>query len=544
MVRVGTSVWAKSQNQCRRRLQRRHLLQRRRRFTSAATASTTAWRSTVHRRGRRHTTGSTETSIAVTTSTTAETSLELNLSNSTVASNTRPAGRRGQDSHNGAASSSSEGIAATAAWDEEANPSTDNTETNTRPAGRRRRAGNDDAASPENLEATTSWNVTATARGELTAATRAMLRKGKFIRYHMFNCWRRRLTPKQAHDEINLIANNIVCQKTVSRWYARFDGMTSDNVCFRDLPRSGRPQLKLDKERLRRIVLVTGRTASRQLGRDFGASHTTISRVLRKLKFTYRVPQTQPYQLREEQMKKRAAMCAELIHTWNNFPAMHDLVTCDETMIHMCSCQSKKKQWCMPLCCLTKAELKSIRAERRELEARGPPPGTQTCYMLVIFWNREGVVHYELLQPREKMTAERYQVILRTVAEKLGLGRHKKVFLLQDNAPAHRAESTLNLADTLGFRMLKHPPYSPDAAPSDYYLFRVMKPAVDEQAFLTRGMIETAIQTYIAGKSAEFWAKGIDSLPDRWRTITDAEGDFPNFDDNEHLMPPAVTTSA
>jgi len=37
----------------------------------------------------------------------------------------------------------------------------------------------------------------------------------------------------------------------------------------------------------------------------------------------------------------------------------------------------------------------------------------------------------------------------------------------QDNAPAHRAASTMLDISLLGFEVLKHPPYSPDLAPME-----------------------------------------------------------------------------
>ena len=48
----------------------------------------------------------------------------------------------------------------------------------------------------------------------------------------------------------------------------------------------------------------------------------------------------------------------------------------------------------------------------------------------------------------------------------------KGVLFLHDNAPAHLALAThKKLAYLGGFQYLDHPPYSPDLAPWDYYLF-------------------------------------------------------------------------
>jgi histone-lysine N-methyltransferase SETMAR len=52
---------------------------------------------------------------------------------------------------------------------------------------------------------------------------------------------------------------------------------------------------------------------------------------------------------------------------------------------------------------------------------------------------------------------------------------NKGVLFLHDNASAHRLLETQNILAYLGFQCLDHPPYSPDLAPSDYYLFPGLK---------------------------------------------------------------------
>jgi hypothetical protein len=44
-----------------------------------------------------------------------------------------------------------------------------------------------------------------------------------------------------------------------------------------------------------------------------------------------------------------------------------------------------------------------------------------------------------------------------------------------DNATPHRAKLTKSCFKTLGLREADHPPYSPDLAPSDFYLFGRLK---------------------------------------------------------------------
>jgi hypothetical protein len=47
----------------------------------------------------------------------------------------------------------------------------------------------------------------------------------------------------------------------------------------------------------------------------------------------------------------------------------------------------------------------------------------------------------------------------------------KGILLLQDKVAPHKAAITHQKLANIRFEVLKHPAYSPDLAPSDYYLF-------------------------------------------------------------------------
>jgi [histone H3]-lysine36 N-dimethyltransferase SETMAR len=51
----------------------------------------------------------------------------------------------------------------------------------------------------------------------------------------------------------------------------------------------------------------------------------------------------------------------------------------------------------------------------------------------------------------------------------------KKVLFHQDNAPCHKSIKTTAKLHELGYELLLHPTYSPDLAPSDYFLFAGLK---------------------------------------------------------------------
>ncbi len=76
-----------------------------------------------------------------------------------------------------------------------------------------------------------------------------------------------------------------------------------------------------------------------------------------------------------------------------------------------------------------------------------------------------------------KLSMQTSTAAVTTVMEKLRqlYGRTTSRFrpcLLHDNAAPHTAKVTKETLEALGFRVLPHPPYSPDLAPSDFHLFR------------------------------------------------------------------------
>ena len=73
--------------------------------------------------------------------------------------------------------------------------------------------------------------------------------------------------------------------------------------------------------------------------------------------------------------------------------------------------------------------------------------------------------------------------IQRRIAEKRPHLAKKKVLFHHDNAPAHTsAVATAKLVE-LSYELLPHPPYSPDLAPCDFFLFPNLKKSLAGQKF-------------------------------------------------------------
>ena len=65
------------------------------------------------------------------------------------------------------------------------------------------------------------------------------------------------------------------------------------------------------------------------------------------------------------------------------------------------------------------------------------------------------------------------------------------------------------------FEQLNHPPYSPDLAPSDYYLFRNLKSHLRGTRFQDDDELKAATEAWFEDQIEDFYFKGIDCLKEK-----------------------------
>jgi len=96
--------------------------------------------------------------------------------------------------------------------------------------------------------------------------------------------------------------------------------------------------------------------------------------------------------------------------------------------------------------------------------------------MLTVFWDINTSILAHFQEKGEKVTSARYSdMLVNYLKAAIGSKRRRllsnRVLLLHDNARPHTAAHTVNTLRVLKFVVLKHPPYSPDLAPSGFHLF-------------------------------------------------------------------------
>lgn len=155
----------------------------------------------------------------------------------------------------------------------------------------------------------------------------------------------------------------------------------------------------------------------------------------------------------------------------------------------------------------------------------------QKKIMLSIWWDMNGVVHWELLEPNLTITSDLYCAQMNRLSEALKKSRpslvnRKGVILHHDNARPHVAKNTMQKLNELGWEILPHPPYSPDMAPTDYHLFRSLTNHLSNKEFKNQDEVKSSIAGFISGKTRDFFDSGIKKLVNRWQIIIETEGQY------------------
>ncbi|GFO12143.1 histone-lysine N-methyltransferase SETMAR [Plakobranchus ocellatus] len=122
--------------------------------------------------------------------------------------------------------------------------------------------------------------------------------------------------------------------------------------------------------------------------------------------------------------------------------------------------------------------------------------------------------HMEFLEQGQTVYSELY--ISTPPVLKLRLIRRDKDSILQhDNARPHTSRQTQDALKQLELTTLPHPAYSPDLAPSDYYLFLQLKKCLKGHHYDNDEEVNADVRRRCHGQSSEFFADGVRQLVKR-----------------------------
>ena len=266
-------------------------------------------------------------------------------------------------------------------------------------------------------------------------------------------------------------------ERTCRNWFAKF---RSGNTHRKDKKRSGRPST-INKRALRHSIESDPTKTTRKLAAEIHSSKSTVARHLHKLGKSNRRGEMIPHELNETQKNWWVSDFRLLLQKFSR-GGLCRILTCDEKWIYYDN-RKAKNQWLSP----------------GQVGKRTPQSDLhQKKIMLCIWWMASGPIHWELLPRGQTITSAIYCAQLdhvQAALEARGINQ-ACLYFQQDSATPHCSYQTRAKLQELGWEVLKHPPYSPDAAPSVYHLFRSLEHFLRGQHFMGDNAVEVALQQF------------------------------------------------
>ena len=306
-------------------------------------------------------------------------------------------------------------------------------------------------------------------------------------------------------------------KSVVYDWINRFKNGRED---LKDNPREGRPSTAKNE---RTVTLVQSlveedrRITIDAIANEVGISHGSAFSILNKnLGLSKLSARWVPKALREDQLNQRAELSlAVLTKIESNEAEFFDqIVTGDETWIHQYDPESKiqSKQW-LPRGSAAPVKFKVARSAQK--------------VMATVFWDTKGVILIDYLEGQKTITGNYYKGVLQKLKTALAKKRrgklHRRLLFHHDNAPAHSSREVLW---KFRWETLPHPPYSPDLAPSDFFLFPKLKEHLRGVRFESLDDAKHAVSTWFKGKAPEFYKEGLQRWKQRLEKCIELDGRY------------------
>ena len=241
---------------------------------------------------------------------------------------------------------------------------------------------------------------------------------------------------------------------------------------------------------------ITVRQLASRFGLTVGTTHAILTEDLGLFKKSARwVPKL----LSPDQKQKRVELSADFLKLVRRHSAavLNNIVTVDESAVSFHTPETKKqsKQW-------------TKKGQPGPLKAK--VHASRSKQMVLVFFDAKGVIYTNYVPRGETVNAD---YIKKALARFLVVFRQKRPimssqdwFFHWDNAPVHTAAVVQEFLVAKGVQLIPHPPYSPDLAPADFFLFPKVKSelagrTLTAESFKTswEGVVRTIAKDEFAG---------------------------------------------
>ena len=294
----------------------------------------------------------------------------------------------------------------------------------------------------------------------------------------------------------------------VLKHFSFFSQFKAGRTSTDDDERSGRPVSSSTQEMIERMcqnIREDRRRTIDEVSVLVGISHETSHKILTEdLKMRRVALKFVPWVLSVDQKQQRLDVCLDLKENAANDPSfLSNVITGDETWVYVYDPETKTQssQWKSP----GSPRLKKVRQVRSNIKS-----------MLICFFDQKGIVHKECVPPGQTVIAAFYVDILKRLRENAqrkrpDQWRNNTWLLHHDNAPAHPASLTRRFLTNNNMTVVPHPPYSPNLAPSDFFLFPKLKMKLKGWRFQTEE-IQADIQAVLKHATRKWFPRMLQKL--------------------------------
>lgn len=327
---------------------------------------------------------------------------------------------------------------------------------------------------------------------------------------------RKGLTGSQIIEDLREVYEDESPSKSfVYNWLREFK---SGRISVFDERCGGRPTEIGDskEEEVSSIILSNRRITIRELSSQVNVSLDSCHRILKSMGVRKLSSRFVPRFLTREMMDRRFECCEAFMNSLQEHgdDFKFNILTEDETALNLYLPTSRResREWKFP------------DEKPSKMQRSGQSHGR--CFMLTLFWDSNGVVLMDFADRDVKINAEYYIKLLEQVRRTRRKRRNLPYWILHDNAPIHTAGRTKATMQQLGFETLLHPPYSPDLAPSDFFLFRHLKKHLRGQHFQTKDALRLCVEEYFKELPLEHFRAAFEELVVRVRKCIDRQGGY------------------
>ena len=334
-------------------------------------------------------------------------------------------------------------------------------------------------------------------------------------RQTIFDLTEQGLDAKEIESQLQIrFGHQAFSTKTVYKWRA-IKRLGLEN----DLDR-GAPGPKPDEQFLTKIDQIFNEkpfSSIRSISRDLNENISTVYRYnIVYLGRVYRLSKWVPHTLNNIQKQRRVDDSKQLIQILKRckHESWRNIVTGDQSWISIYTPNSGK--WVV-------------------IDDEGPEEVSSTLgiqkVMLTVIWGVNGMYVIDFLPLSTSYNSSYFNPnVLNVLCEKRteiwSQSQNKFIWLHLDNSMVHNSRACSQKVDQIRFKRTPYPPYSPDIAPSDYFLFGFLKDNLKGLKFDDLDELKEKVIEILTQISRDVKKRVFDHWIERCQWIIDNEGAY------------------